>query len=83
MVGQATYLACAREQYDRAARLLGAVQQARVELNALLSIPQEIEEYEQAMEQLAEALGEEERKAALAEGAQMSLDDAVLSALAD
>jgi hypothetical protein len=50
-------------------------------LNAVSSDPREIAELEQAMVQLADAMGEAERDRVIAEGKRMSLDDAVLLAL--
>ena len=75
------YLAIAGGQFERAARLLGAAQQTRQQLNALSTEPQEIADFEGAMAQLAEALGEEARDKLTAEGAKLSLDEAVTLAL--
>ena len=76
------YISIAREQYQHAAHLLGAARQIRIQLNAISTEAQEIAELEQAMESLADALGEEEREQELVEGARMSLDQAVELALA-
>lgn len=75
------YLAIARGQSERAARLLGAAQHTRQRLNALSTEPQEIADLERAMKQLAEVIGDEARDKLLADGAKMSLDDAVALAL--
>ena len=75
------YLSIAWRQAQQAARLLGAAQHARQRLNALSTEPQEIADLEQAMTQLADEIGEEERDRWMAEGAQMSLDEAVSLAL--
>jgi predicted ATPase/class 3 adenylate cyclase len=71
------YVAIARGGYERAARLLGAAGRAREELNAFSTDAQEIEEYDRAMSQLEEVMGEEERDRAMAEGSLINLDDAV------
>jgi hypothetical protein len=52
-------------------------------LNALSTDPLEIGEMEQAMTQLAGAMGEDERDRVMEEGALMSLDEAVALALKD
>jgi hypothetical protein len=75
------FIAIARSEYEHAARLLGAAGRAREELNAVSEDPQEIEDLALAMQQLAEAMGEEERDKALANGRLISLDDAVQLAL--
>jgi non-specific serine/threonine protein kinase len=75
------YIAIGRGQHEHAARLLGAAGRARRELNSLSEDPQEIRDLALAMEQLGDALGEKERDLAMAEGAKMSLDDAVTVAL--
>jgi len=75
------YLAIAREQFQKAARLLGAAQQTRQRLNALSTEPQEIADFKQAMAQLATALNEEERDRIMKKGVQLSLDEAVILAL--
>jgi len=75
------YLAIAQRQSERAARLLGAAQGTRQRLNALSTEPQEIADLEEAMTQLAEMLGEEERDKLWAVGSKMSLDEAVTFAL--
>jgi hypothetical protein len=75
------FIAMARGRHGRAAELLGASRKAREAVNAVSENPEEIEELALAMEQLAEALGEEERDRALAEGSLISFDDAVQLAL--
>ena len=69
-------------QTPRAARLLGAAQaiRAAVQINRL---PDEQEEFDQALIHLAAEMGESERDAAMAEGAKMSLDEAVTFALGE
>lgn len=75
------YVAIARGRYERAARLLGAAGHAREELNAFSTDTQEIEEYNRAMLQLEEAMGEEARDRAVASGRPLSLDKAIHLAL--
>ncbi len=75
------FIAIGKGQYERAARLLGTAKETRQQLNALSEDPQEIDELAQAMEQLAEAMGEGQRDQAMAEGRLISLDDAVRIAL--
>jgi len=69
-----------QDQYDRAARLLGAAQAIRedIRINRLSS---EQTEFDQAFAQLGEALGKEDRDRFMAEGAKLSLDEAVSFAL--
>jgi len=74
-------MAIARGQHGHAAKLLGAAQETRVRLNAARTGAGEIAELAQAMEQLAEALGEVERDRVMAEGKTMSMDEAVTFAL--
>ena len=76
------YLAIMREQYKQAARLLGAAQNARQRLNAFSTDQQELADLNQAMAQLADALGDDERDRVMAEGEKMSLDEAVAFATA-
>jgi tetratricopeptide (TPR) repeat protein len=75
------YMAIDDGSYSRAARLLGAAGAARTRLNEPSTNPQEIDEHERAMEQLAVAMGEAELDKVLASGALMSLDEAVIFAL--
>ena len=67
-------------QNTRAARLLGAAQaiRAAIQINRL---PGEQIEFDQLLGQLAEAMGKAERDKSMADGAKMSLDDAVTFAL--
>jgi tetratricopeptide (TPR) repeat protein len=71
------YIAIAYGDHERAAKLLGAARSSREQLNALSDDPLEIEELALAMDQIAEAMGKEERDRAMAEGSLMNLDDAV------
>jgi predicted ATPase/class 3 adenylate cyclase len=75
------YIAIARGQHEHAAKLLGAAENARRELNALSEDPQEIQDLALAMEQLAKAMGRKERDKVMAEGSLISLDSAVEIAL--
>ena len=75
------YIAVARGEFERAARLLGAAANAREYLHAVSDRPDEIADMRQALEQLAAAMGERERDRALAEGKRINLDDAVQLAL--
>jgi tetratricopeptide (TPR) repeat protein len=75
------YLAIACEQYDRAATLLGSAQSARQQLKEQSVNPHEIQELSEAMDQLATAMGEDERDRALAKGNLIDLDSAVELAL--
>jgi predicted ATPase len=77
------YMAIASGDHAHAARLLGRASATREGLNAHSTDPLEIAEMGQAMTQLAGALGQEERDRVMAEGAQMSMDDAVTLALGD
>jgi len=77
------YLALAQGKVEPAARLLGRARATRAELNALSTDPLEIGEWQQALAHLAAALGDAERDRVMAEGAQMSLDEAVSFALAE
>jgi predicted ATPase/class 3 adenylate cyclase len=76
------FIAIARGQFEHAARLLGAARKARQRLNALSDDPLEVKELAAAVEQLAEAMGEEQRDDVMAEGSSLTLDDAVQLALA-
>jgi tetratricopeptide (TPR) repeat protein len=75
------FIAIVRGEHEHAAKLLGAAGRGRQELNAPSVDPNEIADLTLAMEQLAEAIGEEQREELLAEGRLMSLDDAVKVAL--
>ncbi len=71
------YIAIARKQYEHAAHLLGAAQEARQQHNSLSTESQEIADLEQAMCQLEEKMSKEQRDQNLAKGTQISLDEAV------
>ncbi len=75
------FIAIARGQHEHAARLLGAATETRKRLDAVSIDPQEVAELAGAMDQLAEAMGEDERDKVIAEGRNISLDDAVMLAL--
>lgn len=75
------YIGIANEKHKHAAQLLGRASATRKEMNAISKDPQEIAELEQAMTQLADAMGEDERDRWMADGAKMSLDEAVSFAL--
>jgi predicted ATPase/class 3 adenylate cyclase len=77
------YLALAEGKLEAAARLLGRARATRAEHSSLSTDPIEIGEWQQALAQLADAMGEDERDRVLAEGARMSLDEAVSFALAE
>lgn len=70
----------AQGKYAWAAHLLGCALETRVRLDAQRIDPREIEDFDQAMEQLNDALGEPERDR-FDEGRMMSLDEAVQLAL--
>ena len=69
------------ENYQHGALLMGAAGAAREQLNAQPENPFELAGMQRALAQLAEAMGEEERDRVIAEGAKMSLDEAVTFAL--
>jgi hypothetical protein len=75
------YIAIAQGDFHRAAMLLGTAVKTRQRLDALSKDPQEIAELARALEQLAEAMGEQERDRLMAQGARLDLDAAVESAL--
>jgi len=75
------YLAITSGNHDHAAALLGRARATREELNAISTDPFEIAEMESAMTELGGAMGEDKRERAMAEGARMSLDEAVALAL--
>ncbi len=75
------FIALARGQYERAARLLGTAKEIREQINALSEDPQEIEELAQAMDQLANALGEAARDNAMDAGRMVKLGGAVQAVL--
>jgi tetratricopeptide (TPR) repeat protein len=75
------FLAIAAGNHRRAAILIGAAKATRKRLNAPNENPMELADMKQALAQLAEIIGEGERDRVMAEGAQMSLDEAVTLAL--
>jgi len=75
------YIANSRGNHAHAARLLGAAQAARQRLNEPITYPNEMAENTAVMQQLAGSMGEAERDKALAEGARLNLDEAVVLAL--
>jgi non-specific serine/threonine protein kinase len=77
------YIAISRMRMEQAAHLLGQASATRVALNAFSTDPLEIAEMEQAMAQLAEVLGEEERDRLMLAGSEMSMDEAVALALSE
>ena len=77
------FLAVSTGNYQRGAVLIGAAKAAREQLNAQTENPLEITDMKQAMTQLTESVGEEERDRLMVEGAKMSLDEAVSLALED
>ena len=77
------FIAIARSQHEHAAKLLGAATEAREKLDSLSEDPQEIAELAQAMEQLTAAMGEAERDKVMDEGRKISLDEAIVLALAE
>lgn len=77
------YISITRQQYGRAAQLLGVAQKARERLNAHSTDPQEIAEFEQAMSRLEIAVSAGGRDRVLGQGQLMSLDEAVAVALGE
>ena len=75
------YMAIASGNHEHAVRLLGRAKATREELNAHSTDALEISEMEQAIKQLADAIGEDERNRVMAVGAKMNMDDAVTLAL--
>jgi hypothetical protein len=67
--------------FGRATRLLSAAQAARRRLNEPSTNPQEIADYDNAMEQLGETMGTAELDRITAEGRRLSLDEAVVLVL--
>jgi predicted ATPase/class 3 adenylate cyclase len=74
------FIAANSGQSTRAAGLLGAAQAIRADVQINRLPPEQIE-FDQTLVQLAEAMGEEERDRVMAEGTEMSLDEAVSFAL--
>ena len=75
------FLRIAGENYHQAAWLIGASGAIRKRLNAATQNPMELADMEQALAQLAEALGPAERDQAMAEGGRLTEDEAVALAL--
>ena len=75
------YIAIALEEPERAAKLLGAAQALREQAHAESVFSWEKSDFAQAMAQLTVMLGEPTRDAAMAEGAEMGVDEAVAFAL--
>ena len=75
------YLALQRQQYAKAAQLLGAAQAARERINAPSTDPEEIREKEQAMKALEHEIGVDELELWMTNGKLMNLDEAVEFAL--
>jgi tetratricopeptide (TPR) repeat protein len=73
-------VAIGQSQYSRAARLLGAAQAIRADVQ-INRLPAEQVDFDQALAQLVEAMGERECDRAMTEGAEMSMDEAVSFAL--
>ena len=76
-------MAIAQDKHEHAAKILGTAAETREQLNAQSEDPREIAELAKAMEQMAGALGEEERDKILSEGRLISLDVAVEMALGE
>jgi predicted ATPase/class 3 adenylate cyclase len=68
-------------QFERAAALLGAAQALRLSYQSVRLPPEQIE-FDQALAKLAAVMGQAERDSAMAEGAKMTIDEAVELALA-
>jgi tetratricopeptide (TPR) repeat protein len=77
------YMAITNGDHEHAARLLGRANATREKLNAHSTDPLEVSEMEQAMMQLASAMGEVERDRVMVEGAKLNLDEAVALALSE
>jgi predicted ATPase/class 3 adenylate cyclase len=77
------YMAIASGNYEHGARLLGRAHATREELKAHSTDPLEIADLEQAIEQLAGAMGEDERDRVMAEGSEMSMEEAMALALSE
>jgi K+/H+ antiporter YhaU regulatory subunit KhtT len=76
------YIAIMRERFEYAAQLLGAAQFARERTNSPSTEQQEKTEQEQAMRQLKVEIGANELDRSIEKGKLMSLDEAVIFALA-
>jgi hypothetical protein len=77
------YLAIRRENYEFAAQLLGAAEKARERTNSPSTDLQEIAEKEQALRQFEVAIGMHALDRLIQKGRFMSLDEAVVFALAE
>lgn len=73
-------IATRQSQYPRAARLLGAAQAIRAEVQINRLSAEQIE-FDQALTQLVQAMGKAECDRAMTEGAEMSLDEMISFAL--
>ena len=74
------FIAAHLNQYPRAARLLGAAQAIREDIQIDRLLAEQIE-FSQNLAQLGKEMGEEECDRLMIEGAEMSLDEAVELAL--
>lgn len=70
-----------RNEYEKAAQLLGAAQAARERSNSPRTDEKEIAEWDQAMQRLEEEIGADARELFIRKGEMMSLDEAVAFAL--
>ena len=75
------YIAITRQEYENAARLLGAAQMARQRLNSPSTDQEEITEKEGALKRLDAEIGAHELERLLNQGELLSLDEAVEFAL--
>ena len=73
-------IAIKQNHYPRTAKLLAAAQTLRNDIQANRLPPEQVE-YEELLEQLTKMMGQDERDTSMAEGAKMSLDEAVEFAL--
>jgi predicted ATPase/class 3 adenylate cyclase len=73
------FIAESQDKYIRAAQLLGAAHAMREAIKSIRR-PHEQYEFEQALEHLAEAIGDNALDAAFSEGQQMSVDDVIFLA---
>jgi hypothetical protein len=69
-------VAAAQGRHSRAAKLLGAAQAFREDIQST-RLPLEQVEFEQTLAQLTEAMDEAERDAAMTEGQLMGMDNAI------
>lgn len=77
------YIAITKQQYHRAAQLLGAARKTRERLNSPSTDLQEIDDLRQAMNVLKENMGAVELNRMIDKGERMSLDVAVAFVLAE